>query len=141
MERSGVNANTITDIQRCQISRVGHRRKQLQKARRARMFTLLLAHDQDGRLLGAVTLSMLRCEAVLPPPFPTNKPFRSATAIPQRVFCIRSPNCTLPKSVKSSQWSIKGMSMGSSLCCCTWLAARCQGACEHRRLWLQVLHV
>jgi len=50
--------------------------KQLQKARRARMFTLLLAHDQDGRLLGAVTLSMLRCEAVLPPPFPTNKPFR-----------------------------------------------------------------
>jgi len=44
---------------------------------RQRTFAVLLAHDADsGQLLGCVTLSLLRAEAALPPPLPTNKPLR-----------------------------------------------------------------
>jgi hypothetical protein len=54
------------------------RRRQLERWQRQRQFVVLLAEDTaTGQLLGTATLSLTRCEAALPPPFPTSKLLRS----------------------------------------------------------------
>jgi ribosomal protein S18 acetylase RimI-like enzyme len=58
-------------------------RRQLERWQRQRQFAVLLAEDAGtGRLLGAVTLSLTRCEAALPPPFPTSKLLRCPRRYP-----------------------------------------------------------
>lgn len=55
----------------------GWLRRQLERWQRQRQFVVLLAEDAaTGQLLGAVTVSLTRCEAALPPPLPTSKPLR-----------------------------------------------------------------
>jgi ribosomal protein S18 acetylase RimI-like enzyme len=52
-------------------------RRQLERWQRQRQFVVLLAEDiATGQLLGTATLSLTRCEAALPPPFPTSKLLR-----------------------------------------------------------------
>ena len=43
---------------------------------RGRLFRCILATDHKGEVLGCVTVSPLRAEAALPPPFPSSAPLR-----------------------------------------------------------------
>ena len=43
---------------------------------RGRLFRCVLATDHKGDVLGCVTVSPLRAEAALPPPFPSSAPLR-----------------------------------------------------------------
>ena len=52
-------------------------RGQVRRWRRQRQFVLLVAEDPtSGELLGTAALTLAQPEAVLPAPFPTNKPLR-----------------------------------------------------------------